>query len=291
MSQTYITKEVLIRNGACLNGIHWFKERYPEGAFLSTLIANADTPLDWLHWGYEHLSCAPEEEVALNNRLHIINSTSIFHSNDIKDSTFIANSSKITKSNYVFYSTNVTNSQNVNSSTNIVNSSNIFQSQRITSSADIILSSSVQESRNICGSSYILNSSNCISSATLTNCHFMRASAVSDDSMFCANVINVHNALFCVDITDIDQAQYMLFNKPLNEKQWQMIYNEALQYIQYSWNLIKPFAYHSAQVQKPDVNMNISTYYDAFPAEFWTWIRNLPNFSEDILYQLTFKHD
>lgn len=95
-----ITKELLIKKGACNEGISWFEEHYPNGVCVTKkLYQNALTAQQILYGGHTITICKDERllklcsvnrSIGVNNSSGVDNSFGIYNSNGVNCALFLA---------------------------------------------------------------------------------------------------------------------------------------------------------------------------------------------------------
>jgi hypothetical protein len=78
----------------------------------------------------------------------------------------------------------------------------------------------------------------------------------------------------------------MIFNEKVNEKQWQMIVNQYLRFAPITRIMEK---WDELSAEAPSAIYNYSTHYLATPDKFWSWLRTLPNYTPQVVYNITFR--
>lgn len=291
----YLTKEILDKYNACQIGIDWFNEHYPDGAELIDIINNPKTKKEFLHWGFSHFASSDEEKQAYYNRLKIVDCDvdTIYKSHNITNSSFVVDSNTVEDSKYVFSSSRVESSNNVSSSKIVTGSSCIYNSSFVTDSHEVLGSVNVTDSNNILNSEYIVGSGSVINSNMVTDSYFVSGVAQGKsmditDSAFVFECKNVDSCIFC---SNLEGKSYHLFNKPISEKHYKLIFKQLLDILDDQVaNLALEWPTEQIPLDTPRVNRNLAKQYEHLPEEFWEWVESLPNYDPWILYSITFQN-
>lgn len=280
----FLTLEILRERKACEAGIKYVERFYPNGAELSTLIADKHIPFDFLHWGWMYLDPSEEEIRQYEQRVGISNTTSYYRIENVSDSSFIDESKFVARSHHVVHS------QNVNDSNFVYSSHDVENSNRVTNSAYIYNSTAVVGSANITNTSQVFNSQaiiDCetvIASMVASNCDMIYDCAQVEDLHFCSSCKNLTHGLFCFQPEDGAKGP-LLFNKPVSEKMYE---NALAQYKKLKVDFAPIECIKGEETCA--LNRDFKGYFARVPSRFWDWMRTLPNFDTEIAYSLTF-HD
>lgn len=281
----YITKEVLEKYGACAQGIKFVDKFFPDGIEMIELIQTKHIPHEMLHWGFDHLPWNEKERETYESVLEIISSQHYHGSEKLFDSSFIGKSKKIHSSSFVFNSENVRNSNIINESQDVDDSQRIFKSNFVYSSSNVYGSTNITNSNNIYNVIYALNSRNCAGGKNIVDSSEIFNSENVENSFFCTSVNTLQNCYFCNKITD---ATNMVFNRPVGER---IMSNIRVQYEKFlaeiSPRIIEEIPSTSINIM-PVVNLNFSSYFEQLPNEFWRWVRSLPGYDSEIMYNITY---
>jgi hypothetical protein len=291
----YLTREILDKHNACGIGIEWFETNYPNGAELIELINNPKTKREFLHWGFSHLNTNEEEKQAYYNRLKIVDCdvNTIYKCHNITHSDYVVDSNTVEDSSYIFSSSRVEESSNVSNSKIVTSSSCVYNSSFVTNSNKVLGSVNITDSNNIVNSEYVVGSNSVINGNMVTDSYFVgglvqgRCMDVSD-SAFIFECKNVRSCLFCTGIND---KEYHLFNKPISEKHYKLIFKQLLDLLEgEEAALTLEWPCCQIPLDIPRVNRNMSEQYEHLPDDFWEWVESLPNYDPWVLYSITFQN-
>ena len=91
--------------------------------------------------------------------------------------------------------------------------------------------------------------------------------------------------MFCWDIND---AEYHIFNKPIDPERFEMLQAQYRKYI------TEELAYTSSEWPRemliptfPHMHVFYDRHYAVLNDKFLRWARTLPNFDEQLLYEMT----
>ncbi len=291
----YLTREILDKYNACETGVNWFNENYPNGAELIDIINNPKTKKEFLHWGFSHFVSSEEEKQAYYTRLKIINCNidTIYKSHNITNSSFVIDSNNVEDSEYVFSSSRIDSSNNISSSKIVTGGSCVYNSSFVTDSSRVLGSVNVTDSNNILNSEYVVGSGSVINSNMVTDSYFVSGvvqgrSMDITDSAFVFECKNIDSCLFC---SKLEGKSYQLFNKPISEKHYKLIFKQLLTLLDGQFaNLALEWPTEQIPLDTPRVNRNLAKQYEHLPEEFWEWVESLPNYDPWILYSITFQN-
>lgn len=199
--------------------------------------------------------------------LYITNSKDVFDSQYIHSSIEVSKSSAVCQSSFVQNSCQVFNSEFVDSSSKVLSSSNIEKS------SNIVLGTAIFESSNI----FIANS--ILRSRELRNCEDVV------DSVFCAACHKIENCLFCADLSE---QSFCLFNKPIDPDRYAIIMTQYQKIFSGEPIFVKEWPENPLMSTVPTILARFDKHYELLSEKFWRWVRTLPGYDENILYQLTF---
>ena len=281
----FITTEMLRKYKACAQGIKLIEELYPDGAEMMTIILDQRIPKEVLHWGRRNFGHTQEELDAYCIVCNIKNSENFWYSRDIKNSKNIIKSSLVDSSIGVFQSMDVANSIDIVNCEQIEDCVQVFSSNWVARSSKIFASNNVENSKNICSSSSIISSKNIVHSKDVLNSSEIMSSNNITNSASCFGGKNLKNCLFCCDISD---KEYYLFNKPVEKERFD-VYKRQYEKIMENESLAlsKEWPENLASARTPELDLNMSHYYNSIPDKFWKWARTLPNFDEQLFYNIT----
>ena len=281
----FVTVETLKKLNACDQGLKYIERFYANGANIIDLINDRHIPKDFLHWGREHLTLTDEEFKAYCRVCNIENTESFWYSCDIKNSKNIVKSKLVDSSTGVFQSTEVVNGIDVVNCEQIEDCAQIFSSNWVARSSKVFSSSNVEESENICDSSSVIRSKNIVYSKDVLNSSEIMSSNNITNSASCFGAKSLKNCLFCCDISD---KECHLFNKPVEKERFEVYkrqYEKIMEHERLA--LVKDWPERLSASEVPILDLNMSHYYDQVHDTFWKWARTLPNFDEQIFYNIT----
>ena len=288
-----LTADLLEQRGACGEGLEYFKKNFPNGATLLEVLERKDLPASYIHWGVTALGfnndpvIAEKEVAAYNERLHLENSTSVFHSYRVRDSHIVSHSHVVDASQYVFSSDKVKRSEDVCGSSLVEDSEGVYNSKFVYGSKEVLFSTNVTGSSNIINTNYAVTCDNILDSTMVTRVRDSRRCYNVNDSAFCINMDESRYCLFC---SDCRGRQYEIFNKPVSEEMFEFImkqYNDIMpEHLPYA----EPYVHGLMLQQIPKVHYDIRKYYTALTEnkDVMEWITSLPNFSSSMWYGMTF---
>lgn len=281
----FLTANKLKIYGACEEGVAFFAKHFPDGAELIDIMKIPFIPHSFLHWGWLHLNTNDEERAMYEKVLEIQYSSGVFQSEkvyksndivlskDVKLSNYVYNGQKIDQSHFISDSMNITNSQQVGMSNTINKSLDIMYSQNLEDCAHVGKSSFCTGSRNIWNSSMIVDSTEITDSRSLKNCTCIGSCEQLDHCMFCYELSN---------------KEYHIFNKPIDPTIFKMIYDC------YYCFTIGDFAittnWENNWQNHTSVYLSPATHFRPILDDEYLlkWIKTIPNFSEELLYNITF---
>lgn len=293
----FLTLDILERYDACKLWKKWFARNFPDGAELIDVINHPRVDIETLHWGYANLTTTKEEQEAYWSKLkvEVPDRCTIYESDHITNSTYVSRSSNVKDSELVF------SSQDVNSSNNILNSKNIERSVQVFGSEFVYDSQWVCQSRNVTGSANIVNADYVVHSNDVMN-----ASTVVDSfavysfrtggtkqirgSAFITDCVNLKHCLFCANI---EGKEYMLFNQPIDQDQFEIIMKQ-LRNILGDWHpkFVKgEWPEGVIPLDSPVLQRNVMHQFENLPEAFWRWVKTLPGYDPSLLYAITFQAD
>lgn len=280
-----ITTELLQNNRACKQGIEFVSKFYPDGIEMIDLIKDKRVSREMLHWGRKQLTHTQEELDAYCAMCNIINSNGFWYSENIKDCEYVVKSSNILSSKHIFNSKDVTNSVDVVNSEQVEDSSKIFSSEWISNSTKILSSKNIENSRNICNSTLTIGAANIFNSSNILNSSEIVNSQNITNSTGCMASKNLTNCLFCYDLND---KEYHIFNTPIDRERFNTYKNQYQKLMQNEELVfVDEWPEELTQAVVPSLDLNLSHYYKNLPDKFWKWARTLPNFDEELFYNIT----
>ena len=291
----FLTLEILERYNACKVGKDWFTHFFPNGGELMDVINHRFVDPEILHWGFTNLTTTAAEKEAYYAKLKIdcVDCSTIYHCNDITNSKWVTRSSNVSLSEYIFGSQDVDACDNVLSSNNVQDSHQVFNSEFVYNSQAILGSKNINDSSNIVNSDYVVrshsvyNSANVTGSAFVTGFAFGRSKHIKN-SRFVEECSNIKNCLFCRGISD---AEYMMFNKPVDPEDYDMIIKQLDRLLKdWEMELVKDRVWPSQTIplDTPVIQRNVIKQYSGLPESFWRWVKTLPNYDPMVLYSITY---
>ena len=214
-----------------------------------------------------------------------VNSTGLYNSEKVVNGTYVVESKNVTNSSYVYKSQNIELSHYVSLSNNVKESTNVSGSEYVFNSIGVNSSSNIKQSEGITKSSLIIESSNIYGSGLVT-----RSSVVCDshsivDSSFISNCERLDHCLFCYKSND---AKYQLFNVPILPEQFDFIYNEFQMFHLPVVSTVCTWENNWTGATAPTYSRYKHTAAVCDDEHFMKWVKTLPNYSPDILYNITF---
>lgn len=282
-----ITIDLLRQYESCEAGVKYFERFYPDGATVEQLLSDKRIPNDFLFWGWDNLNSTFEQRRLCEERLEIFNTMSHFRSSKVSDSNTVINSHDISDSRYVFSSSQVKSSRIIINSTDIENSANVCSSEFVELSDKIFDSTNINGSFNVAKSKYIINSTNVVDSSLCTDSGEIRNCKNTKNSFFSADCEDLKSSLFCFGIS----GESLLFNQPVDVDFYNMLLKQYKSKVN-PLSLVTGWPDSEVLFVAPPA-LNIVTHFDEHykyqTSEFWKWVASLPNFSEEILYNITMK--
>ena len=289
----FLTLEILEQYEACDEGKEWFAKFFPNGGELIDIINHKFVTPEILHWGYAHLITNDEEQDAYRKKLHINveKPWSVYESDNITNSIYVSRSSRVTDSAFVFSSQDIIQSNNISFCSNVEHSNQIFGSEFVYDSIEVCHSNNVNQSVNIINSDYVIRSSSIMNSAVVTNSHYVHSLVTGHtrqikDSAFIADCDNLKNCLFCCLV---DNNEYLLFNKPIDPDQFDMIMKQMKSLLG-GWRpeFVKgEWPKETIPLDSPQIQRNVIKQFAGLPEQFWRWVKTLPEYDPSILYYIT----
>lgn len=277
-----VTSELLSKRGANDRAIRLMRSIYPEGATMKQIIEEHFFPDDFLHWCFSYLDISDEEKEEYEKFFGIYNTLGYFKSRRIKDSQYILRSSDIDKSINIVASSRVKNSSLVYNSEDIEDSSRVYKSSICFGSQDVLDSINVTNSRMIVGSTYVVDSNSIKNSKFIENSAGILDSSYIKESYFLSGCFKMRNSIFC---SYMDNKEYCLFNKAISQETYENVLMQLQKFVTFPLRMIEKVNHYRATPI-----LNISRLFNDFPANFWKWVKTLPNYDPLLLYGLTF-HD
>ena len=284
----YLRPEDLLKYGGCYQGYSFMSRYYPDGVELTEIMKHKYMTNEFLHFGFDNLNTNEEEKALYYELLNIKgdNLSSIYHCRDIescylvsyservKNSTHIKRSTDIEQSEYIIYSDVVENSQF------ITNGAFVYDSNRV------IVGKNITNSQNVVNSLYVVNSDSVINSENIVDSKWIRDSKGVEDCYFCSDCHDLKHAMFC----DNAEGEYMIFNKPVDARQFELIKKQLLSLLRdYETYLMDEWSVDGLDWSAPKINRNFITQYAGVPKKLWNWLATLPGYDSFMLYRITFQ--
>lgn len=281
----FLTHDILVKYEACPEGIAFFDRHYPNGVELSEIIQMKHIPHSFLHWGCLNLTTTEEERALYDKVLGNINSEVVFQSENVVDSQYVIESANVQKSSYVYQSKQIENSHEISVSEDIHSSTDVGKSSKVYNSINVLLSSNVKQSQTVAKSNLIIESASVFDSSLISRSSVIYNSTNINDSVFIEKCNKLNHCMFCYDLSD---KEYHIFNQPVDESIYNFIYEEYKMFNLPDINITDPW--------KDTWNSSKTIYYNRMRHfreicdndSFIKWVKTLPNYSEDILYNITF---
>lgn len=213
-----------------------------------------------------------------------------YNCQSIQDSHYVVNSEGIDFSSFVHNSSDISHCSDVYECDDATNSNQIFHSQFVYSSERVDHSTNVDNCVNVLVSAAVYNSRNIYVCSNIMGCGELRHCDKMDFSYFCADSKGLKNCMFCFDL---ENEEYHIFNQPVSKEKFDIIRKQYLRliedveldYLREQWpkdmlipSRPNPFAYHDK-------------HYRQLSEKFWRWVRSVPGYDVDLLYQLTLNSD
>ena len=282
-----ITADFLANNKACKQGIEFVQKFYPNGVETIDLIKDPRISKEMLHWGRKQLTHSPEELEAYCQVCNIVNCDGYWYSENVRDSLYVVKSFNVSSSKHIFDSKDIERCIDVSGSEQIEDSSKVFISEWVTNSSKVYSSKNIENSQNICRSTLTIDAKNVYGSTNILNSTEIINSQNITNSICCTQSQSLTNCLMCYGISD---KEYCVFNTPVGKERFN-IYKKQYQKLMQDIELKFVDEWPEALVQSvtPALDLNFSHYYKSVLPKFWKWARTLPNFDEEILYQITMR--
>ena len=285
----FLTPEIVKKTGACEAGVKWMERYFPEGGELKDIISHERCPRSFLYWGHNHFLLNKNEDEAYQNRLHIDceKPQTVSNSRDIINSECVFMGKEITNSSQIHSSNEVADSHIIQASKKVGNSIRVFDSKEVEGSMNVYVSNNIINSQNIVYSSQVFNSSNVLKGKEVSNSFYVvgtnEIAKNIKDSYFISNSNNLSHCLFC---DNIDSAQYLLFNQPITEQEYD-VYVEQLKKLKKDWSPAFLTPWGSEQLPLlPPMTRTENYYCKDIPEQLILWIKTLPNFDEQTLFNI-----
>ena len=290
----FLTIDELKKAGApCKEGQMWFNRWFPNGGELSEVIQHKYINTEFLHWGYTHLIVSDKERELYWDKVGVDKESrgTCYISSNVINSHYVSRANNVENSEYVFVSESVYDSEVVFGCTNVENSGEIYDSEFIEDCRRVNNSRNVVRSNNIAASTFVVDSNSIINSSIITNSSYVGglSSARVSDSAFIDNCEDIDHCLFCTGIKD---KKYLLFNKPIDPKQFELIRKQMTRILD-NWStcLVYEWPEATVNIEKPRLIRNAEKQYQNLPDTFWRWVKTLPGYDPEILYAITYSKE
>lgn len=290
----FLTIDELKKAGTpCKEGQMWFNRWFPNGGELSEVIQHKYINTEFLHWGYTHLVVSAEEKELYWDRLQVDKESreTCYLSSDVTNSHYVSRAKQVENSEYIFVSESVYDSEVIIGCTNVENSGEIYDSEFVEDSRRVSNSRNVVRSNNVVSSSFVVDSDSVTNSSVVTNSSYVGGlySARVNNSAFIDNCEDIEYCLFC---TGIKNGKYLLFNKPIDPKQYELIRKQLYRILDGWWvRLVDKWPEVNVSMEKPRQVRNSALQYADLPNTFWRWVKTLPGYDPEILYAITYSKE
>lgn len=290
----WLTKDILKEYGACGVGLRWFYHQFPQGTDIMNVIMHPEVDFHFLHWGFANLPISDEEKKAyyqtLKINVHDKDKFSIIESSNIENSLYVVKSKAVKDSSYIFISENVEGSESVVEGVYVENSKQIFNSNFVYGSSKILNSANITNCEQIVKTSYAVNSKFVSGAENIINSQYVldwtKSTRNIKDSFFIIQSSGLSNCGFCCGLSD---AENMLFNKPLDAAQIEMIKKQFSQIFKYYEPiLVSEEEWPERQIPLKTPSENPFVFAKArMTSNQYKWIKSLPNYNAELMYKIT----
>lgn len=275
-----LNKEILIKHRAPEEIIEIFNLSYPDNKDIDIIDIINDGPIKLVKWIEQFLYSPKDISDKMKERLAIKNSIQVYNSSQINNSYFIINSDDVKDSKHVSNSLSIENSDFVINSRSVKDSFKVYCSKYVFQSEDVIESSNINGSNNIRESKFVVNSSNILNGNNVNySNHLLNCNNIYN-SCLCSQVNNSKNCLFCCDL---EEKEYYLFNKPISEQIYQIIFEQYQSIMNKQLILFKT----PRNLVVPEKTKKKSILFSDFSKNEWQWVETLPNYDKDLMAYLT----
>lgn len=282
-----VTSELLERYGATDDWKKEFEEFELEGKeFIEVLHSGASSA--FINFLKTYLSLDKEEEKEYR-KLYSIDE----NSKNIFDSSFVENSKNIG------FSTEIRDSENVEGCSKIIEGKFVYDSSDVQRSINVLKSKYVRDSSEVIYGEYVFDSEKVLHSSEVDwstvisncdhvdSCQYLYECSDIAESYFCGFCEHSDHCIFCIGLKD---AAYMIFNEPVSvaefeewrEKLLFKLMGEQSKFIEINHSL-----YYLG-----DERFIYGNYFDnifnGLSSDFFGWVGNFKNFSEDNFLNLFF---
>lgn len=212
------------------------------------------------------------------NSDHVTNGEVVVRSSYVKDGSYVFDSTSVSNSHYVYFSSRVENcdevklSNDVSDCTFVMNSTNVRDSVEICESDFINWSKNIMFGRNINDSQFIYKSND------LVDCYFSGFLRNCKHCMFCSN---------------LEDAEYYIFNKQVGRDTFET-WKESLMFMLSDEDEFSSFITVRADekinaYRRYAYSLRFDSVFNGLSEDFYGWISNLPNYSDEKFLNLFFK--
>lgn len=277
-----LNKEKLIKYRVPEEIIEVFNLYYPDNKDVDVIDIIYNGPIKLVKWIDQYFYLPKEIDDKIQERIAIKNSIQVYNSSQISNSFFIMNSDDVKDSKYISNSNSIENSDFVVNSQSVKDSSRIYCSKYVSQSEDVIESSNISGSNNIRESKFVINSSNIFNGKNVYYSNHLLNCENIYNSCLCSQVNNSKNCLFCCDL---EEKEYYLFNKPIPEQIYQIIFEQYQSIMNKQLILFKT----PRNLVLPEKTKKNSILFSNFSKNEWQWVETLPNYDKDLMAYLTFQ--
>jgi hypothetical protein len=214
----------------------------------------------------------------------------VFGSTKVVNSDYVLRSDMVENSNYIFDCEDITNSNNISysrvvqSSDQVFDSEFIYQSHRVSNSCNVTESDNIIQSNFVISSRDIMNATNVIESMFVTDL----SPSYTKNINFCAFINHCQNLQHCLFCYDINNGEYLLFNKPISAREYDMIKMQMTNVLnKHELIFVKKWPIEQIPLDSPRIDRNIEWQFAKLPEVFWRWVKTLPGYDPMILYGIT----
>ena len=254
-----------------------FDKNFPEGAEDLDIFSRAGVDKDFLQWFGNKVPLTSTAREAFHGRMGIIDSDYVIRSRTVVRSSHVMNSYNVFSSKGIFNSEHIWTSEDVVNSEDIRASRQIFSSDFVDNSTQVLNSQAIARSLGVVNSNAVRNSNHIHGCSGVRYSSFIATSANVEYCISCDRTTNLKHSMFC---TDINGGDYLLFNKPTDEKILQQVVRDREQFGYFAPNMDWPIELRYATL--PDIRACALIRYENAPKEFFEWVRTLPNYDPEI---------
>lgn len=284
----YLRPEDLLKYGGCYQGYSFMSRYYPDGVELVEIMKHKYMTDEFLHFGFDNFDTSDEEKALYYELLNIKcdNLPSIYHCRDVENCYLVSRSQRISNSTNIKNSADVNHSEYVVSCDSVENTLRASNSSFVYDSNSVIGSVNITNSAHVVGSKYVVDSTSIIDCENAIGCSWLRHCRAVEDCFFCADCHDLKHGLFCDGVS----GEYMLFNKPIDPKQFELIKRQLLMVMR-DWRMkvMEEWSVEGLDWSAPKINRNFITQYAAVPKKLWNWLATLPGYDSFMLYKITFQ--